>query len=186
MSDDGTKLAAVVKGGHIYTFSDSEANWTDRSGTGSAIVGDKHWYSIAMSDDGQELAAVVGGASGDGRHLYTATNSGADWTNRSTAAGSVSVIGGNRNWISIAMSGNGEKLAAVVFGGHIYTSSDSGDSWTDRSTGTISGAKYWYSIAMSDNGERLAAVVFDGHIYTSSNSGAAWVDRSRAPSIGAP
>jgi len=115
MSSDGEKLAAVVggssgDGGHIYTSSNSGATWTDRStATGSGISGNKHWYSIAMSDDGQELAAVVGGYSGDGRHIYTSSNSGAKWTDRSTTG---SEIEGNKDWESIAMSSDGQKLAA--------------------------------------------------------------------------
>jgi len=92
---------------------------------------DKYWNSIAMSDNGDELAAVAWGG-----HIYTFSNSGTDWTNRSTAAGSVSVIGGNRNWRSIAMSDNGDELAAVAYNGHIYTATNSGATWTwtDRST----------------------------------------------------
>jgi len=180
MSEDGKKLAAVVYGGHIYTSTDSGETWSDRSGTGSHIAGNKYWYSIAMSPDGQELAAVVGGASGDGGHIYTSSNSGETWRDRSTAG---SGIAGNKDWFSIAMSDDGQELAAVVGGSsgdgrHIYTSSNGGAKWTDRSTGTISGNRNWRSIAMSDNGDDLAAVENDGHIYTSSNSGAAWVDRS--------
>jgi len=185
MSEDGKKLAAVVYGGHIYTSTDSGETWSDRSGTGSDIAGNKYWYSIAMSPDGQELAAVVGGASGDGGHIYTSSNSGETWRDRSTAG---SGSAGDKYWHSIAMSDDGQELAAVVGGSsgdgrHIYTSSNGGAKWTDRSTGTISGNKNWISIAMSGNGEKLAAVVGgssgDGrHIYTSSNSGAAWVDRS--------
>jgi len=42
-------------------------------------------------------------------------------------------IAGNKNWQSIAMFEDGEKLAAVVYGGHLYTSSNSGAAWVDRS-----------------------------------------------------
>jgi len=186
MSDDGKYLAAVVGGSsgdgrHIYTSDNYGVTWTDRSTAGSGIAGDKNWQSIAISDDGQELAAVVGGASGDGRHIYTFSNSEATWTNRSTATGSE--IAGNKIWISIAMSGNGEKLAAVVFGGHLYTSSNLGADWTNRSTAAdsvsvIGGNRNWRSIAMSDDGQYLAAVVYNGHIYTATNLGADWTDRS--------
>jgi len=79
-----------------------------------------------MSGNGEKLAAAV--AEG---HLYTSSNSGATWTDRSTATGSE--IAGNKIWYSIAMSDDGTKLAAVVFEGHLYTSSDSGETWTNRS-----------------------------------------------------
>jgi len=76
-----------------------------------------------MSPDGQYLAAVAYNG-----HIYTSSNSGVTWSDRSTGA-----IVGNRNWYSIAMPGNGEKLAAVENDGHIYTSSNSGAAWVDRS-----------------------------------------------------
>jgi len=129
MSPDGQYLTAVAYNGHIYTSSNLGADWTNRStAAGSGIAGNKDWFSIAMSDDGQELAAVVGGSSGDGRHIYTSSNGGAKWTDRSTGT-----ISGNRNWRSIAMSDNGDDLAAVENDGHIYTSSNSGAAWVDRS-----------------------------------------------------
>ena len=53
-SSDGTKLAAVVSGGFIYTSSDSGATWTERTAAGS-----RNWSSIASSSDGTKLAAVV-------------------------------------------------------------------------------------------------------------------------------
>ena len=49
------------------------------------ISGNKYWTSIAMSSNGKYLAAVVGGSSGDGRHIYTSSNSGKTWTDRSRA-----------------------------------------------------------------------------------------------------
>jgi len=76
-----------------------------------------------MSDDGQKLAAVEF----DG-HIYSYTDEGSTWTDRSTGT-----ISGAKYWYSIAMSDNGDELAAVEFDGHIYTSSNSGATWTDRS-----------------------------------------------------
>ena len=168
--------------------SNSGKTWTDRSTAGSEISGNKNWYSIAISSNGEKLAAVVGGSYSSSTvsgHLYTAWNRGRTWIDRSAQTGSG--ISGNKNWTSVAMSDDGQKLAAVVASGHIYTSSNSGATWTNRSTPTgseIAGDKYWISIAMSGNGEKLAAVDGDssgGHIYTSSNSGAKWADLSIVP-----
>ena len=86
-----------------------------------------------MSPDGQYLAAVVRGG-----HIYTSSNSGANWTDRSTATGSG--IAGSKDWASIAMSPDGTKLAAVVFDGRLYTSSDGGVTWIDRSRAPSIGA----------------------------------------------
>jgi len=96
------------------------AKWED-----NPITGNKSWRSIAMSSNGEKLAAVAYGDS-----LYTTTNSGVDWTNRS----SIAAISGNKHWTSIAISDNGDKLAAVGgVGGNLYTAMNSGGTWTNRS-----------------------------------------------------
>jgi len=53
-SADGTKLAAAVQGGYIYTSIDSGVTWTPSTAGGS-----QQWQSIASSADGTKLAAVV-------------------------------------------------------------------------------------------------------------------------------
>ena len=60
-SSDGTKLAAVVNGGYIYTSTDSGVTWTERQGAGS-----RQWWSIASSSDGTKLAV-----SDNGGYIYT-------------------------------------------------------------------------------------------------------------------
>ena len=55
-SSDGTKLAAVVNGGNIWTSSDSGESWTERQPTAGTT---RNWYSITSSSDGTKLAAVV-------------------------------------------------------------------------------------------------------------------------------
>jgi hypothetical protein len=139
-SADGSKLAAVVSGGQIYTSTDSGANWTARESS-------RNWLSIASSADGSKLAAVapVG-------QIYTSTNSGANWTARDSI----------RNWLSIASSADGSKLAAGTSDGRIYTSTDSGTNWTARDS-----IRDWRSIASSADGSKLAAVANSGLIYTS-------------------
>jgi len=147
-SSTGAKIQGTYNPRNYWSTITLYAKWVRK-----IIAGNKPWASIAMSDNGQELAAVV-----NGRHIYTSSNSGDSWTNRSTTADSG--IGGNKTWYSIAMSGNGKKLAAVVNGGHIYTSSNSGATWTNRSTAAgseIAGNRNWRSIAMSDDGQKLAA-----------------------------
>jgi len=102
------------------------AKWED-----NPIAGNKRWSSIAMSSDGTKLAAMVGGPSSDSRHIYDTLSSGAIGQDRSTATGSG--ISENKNWISIAMSSDGRKLAAVAWNSHHYTSSNEGTTWKDRS-----------------------------------------------------
>jgi photosystem II stability/assembly factor-like uncharacterized protein len=150
-SSDGTKLAAVVRGGQIYTSTDSGVTWTARASS-------QNWYSIASSSDGTKLVAVDYGGK-----IYTSTDSGVTWTPRAS----------NQNWWTIASSSDGTKLVAVVYNGQIYTSTDSGVTWTARAT-----SQYWTCIASSSNGTKLAAVGWPSQIYTSSDSGATWTARA--------
>jgi len=118
-SEDGSKLAAVAAeaNGGVFTSDDFGVNWIDRSaagGAGNPISGTKNWRSIASSDNGERLAAVVGhGVVGHGGGIYTSENSGETWAHQSSA--------GNRNWQSIASSSDGNKLAAAANGGWIVT-----------------------------------------------------------------
>ena len=82
-SSDGSKLAAVVSGGFIYTSSDSGATWTEQTAAGS-----RYWQSIASSSDGTKLAAVESEWNGTNYvgSVYTSSDSGATWTEQ-TAAG---------------------------------------------------------------------------------------------------
>lgn len=149
-SSDGSKLAAAVYGGQIYTSTDFGVSWTARESN-------RQWYSITSSSDGSKLAAVVNGGS-----IYTSTDSGLSWTARESS----------RNWQSITSSSDGVKLAAMVYGGKIYTSTNSGVSWTARESD-----RQWKSITSSSDGSKLAAVVSNGQIYTSTDSGVSWTAR---------
>ena len=87
-----------------------------------------------MSSNGDRLVAVDAvDRSGRGGNIYTSSNSGAAWTNRSTGTTANNPISGNKNWHSIAMSDDGRYLAAVVYNGHLYTSDNYGVNWKDRS-----------------------------------------------------
>ena len=111
---------------------------------------------------------------------------------------------GIQNWMAIASSSDGAKLAAGVWDGNIWTSCDSGLSWTERSVGGA--PKLWLDIASSSDGTKLAAVesatmdcspcvpgegwqgecfnfgLFEpcgpGTIWTSEDSGQSWTERS--------
>jgi hypothetical protein len=115
-NSDGTKLAAVVWGGYIYTSTDSGVTWTEDTSSGY-----QNWNSITSSADGTKLAAVAYNG-----YIYTSTDSGVTWTEYTSSD--------YRNWYSITSSADGTKLAAVVLGGYIYTSTDSGLTWTERTS----------------------------------------------------
>jgi len=177
VSSDGQKIV-TIKNGYIYTSTDSGIKWTRKIGAGN-----RNWYALANSSDGQFLAATVWDGeffttTGSG-YIYTSTNSGATWTERASA--------GLRAWSSITVSDDGTKLAASTFNGYVYTSTDSGATWTEQ---TNSGSRNWTSITGSLDGTKLVATVSSpyyyfynpGYIYISNDSGATWTEKN---SIGA-
>lgn len=158
-SADGTKLAAVVYGGSIYTSTDAGVTWVERPGTYGL------WSAITSSADGRKLSAALNNG-----YVHTSTDAGLTWTAQSSS--------GQRKWTGIASSADGTKLAAVANGNfsenaeYIYTSTDSGVTWTRQE----SAYGQWTGIASSSDGTKLAAA--RGSVYTSTNSGATWTPRS--------
>ena len=79
-SADGTKLAAVVNGGGIYTSNDSGVTWTLQPAAGS-----RWWHSITSSADGTKLYAVSVRCTSnigilDPGGVYASYDSGVTWT----------------------------------------------------------------------------------------------------------
>ena len=101
----------------VVTNCVSGETWTPRESN-------RIWRSVASSDDGTKLVAVVSGGL-----IYTSTDSGVTWTARDSL----------RNWRSVASSADGTKLVAVTYGGQIYTSTDLGATWTARESN-----RHWY------------------------------------------
>ena len=134
MSSDGTKLAAAVRWGNIWTSTDSGGTWTERPvGSGKDM-----WEAIASSSDGTKLAAASKSFLGTGGSIWTSTDSGGTWTERTSGRGFV-----NETWTGIASSSDGTKLAALVGhyrgdvadGAEIWMSADAGETW--RSPGGL-------------------------------------------------
>ncbi|MEY4440435.1 MAG: hypothetical protein RLY49_61 [Candidatus Parcubacteria bacterium] len=160
-SADGTKLAAVLAGGYIYTSTDSGITWTQQTGAGIA-----NWNSITSSADGTKLAATNGSG-----YIYTSTDGGVTWIERKYIAGV--------NWTTITSSADGTKLAAAAQSGYIYTSTDGGLNWVAQ---TNAGGQSWTSITSSADGNKL--VVVSSSDYTplaSTDGGVTWTSY---PNIG--
>jgi photosystem II stability/assembly factor-like uncharacterized protein len=190
-SVDGSKLAAVVNAGNIYTSTDYGANWTPRA-TG---LGALNWRAIASSGDGVNLVAVINAGvvytSGDSGVNWNSHGPIANWTSVASSLNGVNLVAcagsgalytssnsgvnwtartANANWVSVASSADGVKLAAALSGGQIYTSTDSGANWVPHENNRL-----WVSVASSSDGSRLVAAVGSGQIYTSADSGTNWV-----------
>ncbi|MEN9574272.1 MAG: Hemolysin, plasmid [Verrucomicrobiota bacterium] len=152
-SSDGTKVAAVISGGLIYTSTDSGVTWTPQYAADS-----RAWTSIASSADGTRLAAAVSGGG-----IYTSDDSGATWTLQ-TAAGT------SRSWGAIASSADGSQLVASGYFVAVYRSTDYGVTWN-----SVRSAAQYGPITSSSDGTKLAIVnMGGGPVYTSSDSGATW------------
>jgi hypothetical protein len=96
-SSDGVKLVAVVRGGFIYTSSDSGATWIQRT---SGVA--HSWRDVASSSDGVKLVAVDSGDMEDGK-IWTSIDSGENWTEQDSGSGP---------WEDVASSSDGVKLVA--------------------------------------------------------------------------
>lgn len=128
-------------------------------------VAGKHWVKNASDVTGNKLVVAA-----NGDHIYTSSDSGVNWTNRTTTLDW-------KWWNSICSNSNGNILAASS--DYIYTSSDSGNTWIQK---TGSGNRAWNGISLSSNGNLLVACVDGGFIYTSSDLGNNW--NVRATTLG--
>lgn len=88
-------LAAACPSGQAV-----DITWTERiAGSGGVS-----WRAIASSDDGTKLVACLA----DWGSIYTSTDSGATWTERTPNAGA------DADWTSVVSSADGVKLVAGV------------------------------------------------------------------------
>lgn len=154
-SDDGSKLAATVNGGKIWTSANGGATWTERTSTPTAF-----YTAIASSADGQVIAAVA--TSGQ---IQVSTDGGATWNGRGTS--------GRRH--GIAVSSDGTQLVTAVYGGSLQRSIDSGTSWSNV---TAAGTRDWFTVALSGGGSVIVGGVEDGQLHVSTDSGTTWNARA--------
>ncbi len=157
MSADGSKIIAGEVFNNLFTAGPGTLNdVAAAAATGAAwtthpVSGERGFMSVTSSADGTKLATVS-----TDHDIYTSTDSGATWTERTSAPVTTGGTLGSYNFLSIASSADGTKLAAVQYGGYIYTSSNGGATWTQQ---TAAGDRQWYQngITMSADGTKLAA-----------------------------
>lgn len=152
-SANGQFLMAGRYNGGLFVSKDGGANWSQQN-----IVHERTgiwlWRAVAISDDGQVMAAN----SGDGYYIYTSRDGGATWKENSAIAGGV--------WWAISMTPDGKKMIASDYGqtlnspltgaptiGRVIISNDSGLTWTE--VGGLPKGK-WRSAAISPDGSTLA------------------------------
>jgi hypothetical protein len=118
--------------------------------------------SVAISADGKRLIAVARGTTAvDGlSHVYTSTNGGQDWVERTLPTA--------EEWSGVASSADGANLV-VVGPSSIYASTDGGGTWTFKSTGWALTSR----LASSAGGTTLVGG-FDGGHRVSRDMGVTW------------
>lgn len=128
----------------------------------------KPWSALEKSLDGSKLIA---GTWGQG--LFTSSDSGASWiqvtpdTSTATNATSSTNISSRCYsaflWTAVAISNDGQTMAAGSWGCGLWVSIDGGVSWRQRST-SISGSNpinnnwKWYSVALSADASKVYGV----------------------------
>ncbi len=160
-SADGFKMVAVAGSGGIFTSVDYGQTWNNPNTINGMTC-------VASSANGIRL--VAGNNASTPSSIILSTNAGNNWGASATPVA---------NCQALAVSADGTRQVAVVYGGRIYTSTNSGTNWILNATDPNN--RNWYSVAASSDGTRLAAVVNGGQVYTSANYGANWAVQANAP-----
>jgi hypothetical protein len=190
----GTNLVAVVSvfhdtpvddpasySGDVWTSTDSGATWNDNTTSGPAHG--QEWTAVASDASGTRLIAGTKslGTSGAPGAVWTSTDAGVTWTNRTAAQAGM----GTQSWKTVASDAVGKNLVAGGPGSGIWASTDGGAAWTDRTpvdpnnifqASFTNGVESWWSIASDVTGTHLVAAVASGDIWTSTDGGASWTD----------
>jgi hypothetical protein len=139
-SADGSKLAAAVADGSIYTSTNSGLTWRQ---TSSPTNG---WNSLACSADGEKLFAANGNTAS--AFVYYSSDSGLTWDQTGS---------GQAYWRSVACSADGQKVAAVgLF--EVYGSTNSGATWALLGPGSIPIGLTTTRVSSTAAGDVLAVV----------------------------
>jgi len=171
MSGDGSRIAigAPYNGsytGHVRIYTLINGTWTQ---TGLDIDGeaanDLSGSSVAMSGDGSRIAIGAYGNDGNGSNaghvrIYTLING--TWTQ--TGLDIDGEAAGDLSGISVAMSGDGSRIAIGAFGngsytGHVRIYTLINGTWTQTGLdidGEAAGDESGISVAMSGDGSRIA------------------------------
>ncbi len=117
--------------------------------------------ALASSANGQDLAV----ADNANAKLYISNNYGTTWTQK----------GLTDRWVSIAMSGDGQEIAAVNASGYMELTTNGGTNWSTPCVNSCHFTGVWTSITMSADGQHLAVTNIGGYeIWISNNFGTTW------------
>lgn len=147
VSRSGSTLV-IADGTTLHRSTDGGQNWAATAAP--ALV----WRSIAVSDNGQKIAAVA-----DGSAVWISEDGGANWTSR----------GATLAWRQIVMTADGSKLGGAADGAPLQFSANGGVTWA-----TANSARAWTALAMSDDGRYLIGATGNDMLYSSRDGGLVW------------
>lgn len=153
---------AVQESGNVFISTNSGARWAAKTSTSRPYRG------VCCDSTGTKVAVVSSGANG---FIWTSTDSGNTWTQRTTPTA--------RDWRSIACTPDFTKLVAVVSGGGgIWTSTDSGVTWTET-TAPKTNMNYSFVACSADFKNIIATSYASGTSYVySTNYGSTWISHN--------
>lgn len=153
----GTLIATF--GGILLLSSQALAagyTWTEQTAAGARL-----WNGIAMSSDGQQVAAVAQGSG----NVWISADAGVTWTPHAS---------GGSDLHDVASSADGTHLVVLdgaISAGWIWTSSDTGATWTSHAA---AGSRLWNRVVTSSDGKYIMATAGDGFVYVSNDFGTSW------------
>lgn len=124
--------------------------------TPTNLSGVTAWSSVAMSSDGKHMAGVISNTATVSGNVYVSNDYGQIFTGKACT-------GVTSNMSSIAISSNGQIMAATVNGGvlsgNIYVSSNYGSSFVNKPVITAANVTCnWQKITMSNDGKFMVAI----------------------------
>ena len=177
MSNDGKYV--VVSSGHessaIYYSTDSGSTFAKKSPSLQfSSLSSLQFKTVAISDDGQTIAAAASTAYGVDGRIMISTDGGGSWNERGSLA----------HYNGIHMSGDGTKMIACAHNDRVYVSDNSGTSWTTVSSFASS---QYRACSMSADGSKMIVEnnrnlhFCDSNCYTSSGNWAKIIDVAATP-----
>lgn len=139
---------------NLYVSSNYGTSFNSVTPTG--VSGTTAWSSVAISSDGKYMAGVISNTATISGNVYVSNNYGQSFTG-------IGCTGVTSNMSSIAISSNGQIMAATVNGGilsgNIYISSNYGAAFINKPVITTANVTCnWQKIVMSNDGKYMVAI----------------------------
>jgi predicted acyltransferase (DUF342 family) len=149
---------STVSSQYLYVSSNYGTSFTAITPSNPATSGATAWSSVAMSSDGKYMAGVISNTANVSGNVYVSSDYGLTFTGKSCTGVNTS------NMSSIAISSNGQIMAATVNGGslsgNIYISSNYGNTFAAKQVFPLATSTTcnWQKITISNDGKYMVAI----------------------------